>query len=251
MKYKIFIICFIAVFLILTGADVQAKKTVHVLSNQNIGITGMFPSIQNKNPANKVVNINNGYGYNDENLAIGYPAVDNLEKRILGTMYPNQNIYIRLNRLEKAVFGKTVQGALSDRVDKLEEIVNKNGQYSTNKNNSNIIFGQNYRENRQYQNNTYNENYSTILYNLEKQTLGVTYPTEPANTRVTRLENKLFAGSSENYPMDERIQRLTAYADAQNSDEYFQDQSQMKKYTTMTNGAKAISILFMVLQFFL
>ncbi len=236
-------------FLSLTGADVQAKEAANVLASRNIGLPGVFSPVQNGNSINKVVNINNDYGYNSENITIGYPVVDKLEKRILGAMYPNQNIYTRLDRLEKRIFGKTIQGTLSDRVDRLEATVNKNRMYSTNNSGSNIISGQNYQENQQYQNNNYNENYSTILYNLEKQTLGITYPTDPIKIRVTRLENKLFAESSENYPMDERIQRLTAYADAQNSDGYFQDQSQMKQYTTVANGVKVISVLFMVLQF--
>ena len=91
------------------------------------------------------------------------------------------------------------------------------------------------------------EEYKIILYELEKKLLGNVYITEPMDTRVSRLENQVFEQSSDSYPMDERLQRLCAYADARNSNEYYDDQAQLRQYNNVSNGVRVMSILFMIL----
>ncbi len=230
MKIKTVVVCFLVFILSLAGLNSSA------------------------NQGNNFINVNNGYGF-EQNIEIGYPAVDELEKKVFGSVSSGQNIYSRLNRLETAVFGKTSNAHLSERVDRLDKLVLSGRRYSTgssnfNNSNSNIIFGQDYREYGNFSNTSPAE-YSIVLYDLEKQFLETAYPSESVNIRVKRLENHLFSDSLDGYPIEDRIQRLTAYADARESDEFYEDQAQIKKYNNVMRGANAISLLFMILQFLL
>jgi|GEM_PF-2813281 len=235
MRLKTITICFLTVIFLLSGLSSSATERDGLLD------------------------VNTGY-MQDQSIEIGYPTVDKLEKKVLGRVYSNQNIYARLDRLEKVVFGRVTNAHLCDRVDKLSETALPSSKnYSTSR--SNLIFGQDYQEKRSYNNYNYNgsqnysssqnSDYSMVLFDLEKQFLGTTYPAESTNVRLTRLENHLFSESMQNYPVQARIQRLTAYADARDSDEFYENQAQRKQYKNIVNGARALSVLFMILQFFL
>ena len=209
----------------------------------------------------------------EESFNIGYPAVDKIEMQVLGRTYPVENIYKRLDRLEMTMFKKTSNASLSDRVDKLSNFVQGNIKYSKNNNTSTILFNQgsqnyqgsqNFQGSQSYQgsqsfqgyqphssfNNStnYPGEYSIILYNLEKDLLKTAYIAEPIDVRVTRLEKHIFSKTSEDYPIGERIQRLSAYADARESGEYYEDQSKIRQYNNVAIGVKALSVLFMILQ---
>ncbi len=222
--------------------------------------------------------VNNGYVYekDEQSVSIGYPAVDKLEVKVFGQAYPGQNIYSRLDRLETSVFGRKNNANLSERVDRLDEYLFGSKRYTIGSNSesfnnysssnsfsngfnnrnsyssggSNITFGSGYRDTSRFGDLSSSE-YSGVLYDLENEFLNATYSGEPANVRVTRLENHLFSSSMEGYPMEDRIQRLVAYADARDSDDFYDDQVKTAKYSQFANGANAISLLFMILQFFL
>ncbi len=184
----------------------------------------------------------------DISIDIGYPAVDEMEARVFGSVYSQENIYKRLDRLEMKVFGRVTKATLSDRVDVLRNAVNPNpienrGGYITDFPPEEIYPAAQVPKTKEEQ--------SIILYDLENELLGTVYITEPVETRIARLEKKVFNQSSENYPAQERLQRLCAYVDAKSSDQYYDDQSKLRKYANYANGAKAISILFMILQMFL
>jgi len=189
-------------------------------------------------------------GVNAENISvdIGYPAVDEMESRVFGAAYPQENIYNRLDRLETRIFGGVTNAALSDRVDVLRNAVNpepveKRGGYMTDFSAEEIFPQTQVPQTR--------EEISILVYELESQLLGTVYISEPVEMRVARLERKVFRQSNDNYPVQDRLQRLCAYIDAKNSDQYYDDQSKLRQYSTYANGAKAISLLFMILQMFL
>ena len=180
-------------------------------------------------------------------IEIGYPVVDEMEARVLGSIYPKENIYQRLNRLETRVFGNITNASLSDRVDKLKDTVlgvkpEPVEEYSQPDIMPNLMFSENPQS---------PEEYKIILYELEKKLLGSVYITEPMDTRVARLENRVFSQSSDSYPIDERLQRLCAYADAKDSNDYYDDQAQLRQYSNVSNGVRALSILLMLLGAFL
>ncbi len=243
MKFRILIICFITFFCILNSVSVRAEDGI---DDNNTWLNCIFPS-ENFRGVGKNGFINVNYG----NTEISYPAVDDLEKRILGNVYSHQNIYARLDRLEKTVFGNVINASLSERVDKLKEVAP--GSYAKNDSNSNITLDQSYQENDDYGYNSTGY-YSSLLYDLEKEYLGTVYVSEPNKTRITRLENVLFSQPAEGYSEEERIQRLFAYAESQKSsseDDYYGDLGQLSQYNNVMKGAQVLSILFMILQFFL
>jgi hypothetical protein len=49
---------------------------------------------------------------------------------------------------------------------------------------------------------------------VEKQVIGSTFPSEPMNTRLDRLESKIFQTTSPEMMPEERIQRVIAVASA-------------------------------------
>lgn len=180
-------------------------------------------------------------------IDLGYPAVDQMELKIFGAAYPQDNIYNRLNRLEKRVFGTVSNAHLSARVDKLREYVLN--EHIPKVVNSSV--SPNTRVYRGTQSLDTSQEQSLIVYELEKKLLGSVYINEPINTRLSRLENYVFASSSDNYPTEERLQRLIAYSDAVEDEDYYNDQDQLRQYNKMATGMKVISVLFMILQAFL
>lgn len=177
---------------------------------------------------------------------IGYPVVDEIEKRVFGVAYPQENIYKRLDQLEYRVYGNVTQAALIDRVDRLRDTIlgkpaHEESDYAAEAA-PNMIFSQAPKS---------QDEFSIVLYELEKKFLGTVYIAEPPNMRIARLERVIFQESSDSYPMDERLQRLCAYAQAKESGTYYEDQSKLRQYANMANGVRVISILFMILQAFL
>jgi hypothetical protein len=86
--------------------------------------------------------------YADE-VEIGYPAIDELERKILGGVYTQEDVYQRLNRLETKVFGQATNEPLDERVDRLKAAA---GISSPANRDQNIIFGMG---NKRYNNNYY------------------------------------------------------------------------------------------------
>jgi len=277
MKNKFFTVYFMIIFLLLTGLNALAEE--FVISENNI--TNSQPTCYNteKNhwlnyifktnqPEIQSQNVNDDYySYQQDNVAIDYPAVDELEKKILGKIYPEQDIYIRLNRLETSVFGGVTTASLSERVEKLRDVVPEKNTFTASRlgftsgnfsgsqsfsggnlssSNSSTSFTPNYAK---Y--NNPGSNYAAALYELEKEFLGQTYSSEHVESRLIRLENEVFSSTSEDSPMEDRINRLSAYADARDSNDFYENQTSLRNYNNMASGAKALSILFMILQFLL
>lgn len=224
MRIRSFVIYFLTIIFCLCGLNSSARQV------------------------NKFINVNNNY---EQNIEIGYPVVDRLENKVFGQTFSDQDLYLRLDRLEKSVFGskKSVKD-LSERVDKLSEVVLNEKIYTAEKEKPNIVFGQNYSE---FKNSggLQRGQYSSALYDLENHYFDTAYPSDPVNLRISRLEKNVFSETMEGYPIEDRIQRLTAYADAQSSDEFYQDQAKAQQYSNLVKGANALSLIFMILQFFL
>lgn len=180
---------------------------------------------------------------------IGYPAVDEMETKVLGAAYPQENIYTRLDRLEYTIFGAATKAPLSDRVDRLRStVLAETPQAAEPQKGYTASTMPSYFYSQTQQSS---QEQSIILYELEKKLLGTVYINEPTEVRVSRLERIVFQASSDNYPVEERLQRLCAYADAKDSDQYYNDQAKLNQYANVANGVRVISLLFMILQAFL
>lgn len=61
--------------------------------------------------------------YLPEDKNVTYPVIDMMEEKVFNKTYQGENIYKRVERLEKHTYGKISQGELSDRTDKLKASV--------------------------------------------------------------------------------------------------------------------------------
>ena len=68
----------------------------------------------------------------EEVAGINYPQIDALENQMFQTTYEKENIYKRLERLEKKIFGSAQEGNLASRTDRLKSYVNKDAVASQN-----------------------------------------------------------------------------------------------------------------------
>ena len=55
---------------------------------------------------------------------VKYPQIDQLELKLFSKVYDKENIYKRMERLEKKIFGTTQEGDLASRTDKLKGYLN-------------------------------------------------------------------------------------------------------------------------------
>ena len=101
-----------------------------------------------------------------------YPAVSELEKKVLGRSFDREDIYNRLSRLENKTFGTVfAQESLYDRLERLKSASSKNDVYANNSDffgtgGSQIIFSSGYEElNNSYATNSCRDNqteYSSV-----------------------------------------------------------------------------------------
>ncbi len=60
----------------------------------------------------------------EEVEGVKYPQIDQLELKLFSKVYDKENIYKRIERLEKKIFGSTQEGDLASRTDKLKGYLN-------------------------------------------------------------------------------------------------------------------------------
>jgi hypothetical protein len=176
----------------------------------------------------------------DDDLEPGYPVVDEIEQKALGTTYKNEDIYKRLDRIEKAVFGGVSDATLSDRVDNLKNKVlgnytqqNSNESFSSDSESMNIVDS---------------DNLEGEVSRLENTVLGMQFSNETIENRLARIETQIFGKPDDNYSVEERIQRLKSFTDASQADDYYKDQAQAQTLNNAAVGVRIFSILFMILQ---
>ena len=87
------------------------QNDIGYVKPQNIKKENNQNSLKN-NLKNELTNIK-------EDASVEYPMVDRIEEELFKTNYKTENIYSRLDRLEKQVFNKTSNEPLMDRVDNL------------------------------------------------------------------------------------------------------------------------------------
>ncbi len=108
--------------------------------------------------------------------ATDYPVVTGIEEDNFGNNYGNENIYLRMNRLERAILGANFpQDSLCDRIDRIKKAAQNNNDdseekaynnYSSFNNNSQeyLNFAQGSMMNDYYSNDSYNNQYRPNSY---------------------------------------------------------------------------------------
>ena len=160
--------------------------------------------------------------------------------------YEKENIYKRLERLEKKIFGSTQDGNLASRTEKLKAYIRQDSVAQ----NPNYYIEKPYRPTQdieQYmgsQNKYENSDIFIQLAGLESTLFMKTYSQDPVGLRLNRLERKIFQrdfSSDDDYL---RIQRLQAAANAQQTARLYET-NKIQKITS--TGMQLGSLLLMIL----
>ena len=187
----------------------------------------------------------------EEVQGVSYPQIDQLELKLFSKVYDKENIYKRLERLEKKIFGSTQEGDLASRTDKLKGYLNIDTTPKTVYTQENTF--QNYRNPANTYNNydeydSYNSDMSIQIAGLENSLFGKTFSQDPVGLRLNRLERKIF---QRDFSTDDdilRMQRLQAAASAKKTAKYY-DMNKAQKFTStgLQIGTLILMILAMIL----
>lgn len=182
-----------------------------------------------------------------EVAGVNYPQIDALEYQMFFTTYEKENIYKRLDRLEKKIFGSTQEGNLSSRTDRLKAYVKKDMQLAQN---PDYYIEKPYFQTDDIQpymgsQNKYdNSDIYIQLSGLETTLFSKTYSQDPVGLRLNRLERKIFQRDFSSDDDFLRIQRLQAAASAQQTAKLY-EANKIQKLTS--TGMQIGSILLMIL----
>lgn len=181
-----------------------------------------------------------------EVAGVNYPQIDSLEYQMFLTTYEKENIYKRLERLEKKLFGSTQDGNLASRTDRLKAYLRQD----TVAQNPNYHIERPYSQTQDIepymgsQNKYENSDMYIQLAGLETILFSKTYSQDPVGLRLNRLERKIFQrdfSSDDDYL---RIQRLQAAANAQQTAKIY-EANKIQKITS--TGMQLGSLLLMIL----
>lgn len=179
---------------------------------------------------------------------VNYPQIDMLEYQIFNSTYEKENIYKRLERLEKKIFGSSQDGDLALRTDRLKAYIKKDT--IAQKQNTNYYFEQPYQmtdDIEQYmgsQGKYANSDVFLQLAGLEMVLFSKTYSQDPVGLRLNRLERKIFQRDFSSDDDSLRLQRLQAAANAQKTAKLY-EANKIQKFTS--TGMQLGSILLMIL----
>ena len=177
---------------------------------------------------------------------INYPQIDILEAQFFNTTYEKENIYARLERLEKKLFGSKQDGNLSMRTDRLKAYIKKDMILSDNSNYIERPYTttNNIEEYMGSQKRYDNSDVFIQLSGLETTLFNKTYSHDPVGLRLNRLERKIFQRDFSSDDEYLRLQRLQAAANAKQTAKLY-EANKIQKYTS--TGIQIGSIILMIL----
>lgn len=205
--------------------------------------------------------------YEKEDSSVQYPIVDKIENRVFRRSYNGENIYARLDRLEKKVFTVTSNDNLSNRVNKLRLAVldsNQNNDIIADSTDSpsypDLDDFENSRKIEQSKQNKINQSDSDFMYKspskskndyinmeltaAEENLFSQSFQQDSTGTRLDRLETKIFKRNFEKDVDSIRMQRISAATTAHKTSKSYDNNRLMKNLNT---GVQIGSILFMIL----
>ena len=184
-----------------------------------------------------------------EDSTVEYLIVDKMEEEIFKTTYKNENIYSRLNRLEKSIFNKTSTEDLNSRVDKLASVIKPKTKNRIQQNNYEYSSDD---LNSYYNNNGFepvnDESMPFQLAALEEDLLRNSYINENISNRLSRLEQKLFNRTFVSDSDVTRLQRIMVAYDAKKNSYKYENNKRMQNMATMSQiGGILLMILAILL----
>ena len=182
-----------------------------------------------------------------EDESVEYPMVDRIEEELFKTNYKTENIYSRLDRLEKQVFNKTSNEPLMDRVDNLASVVLPKKSFSRKEED----FSQQELD-KYYRNNGLQEiDNQTLPFQLavlEQDLLKNNYENDNISNRLNRIENKLFNRTFSSDTDITRLQRILVAYDAKQKSHKYENNRKMQNMATASQiGGILLMILAMIL----
>ena len=182
----------------------------------------------------------------EEVSGINYPQIDTLEYQMFNSTYQKENIYKRLERLEKKIFGSIQEGNLASRTDRLKAYIRQdeiaqNPSYYAQKPYTTTSDIETYMGSQ----NKYADGDVFIqLAGLETALFSKTYSQDPVGLRLNRLERKIFQRDFSSDDDNLRLQRLQAAASAQQTAKLY-EANKIQKFTS--TGMQIGSIILMIL----
>ena len=176
---------------------------------------------------------------------VSYPQIDKLEYQTFQQTYEKENIYKRLERLEKKIFGAKQDGTLSLRTDRLKayvqrDVIVQNPKYYTKKPYKTTEDIEQYMDSQA----GFEPDVHIQIAGLETALFNKTYSHDPVGLRLNRLERKIFQRDFSSDDEMLRIQRLQAAANAQQTAKLY-EANKFQKYAS--TGIQLGSILLMIL----
>ncbi len=187
------------------------------------------------------------YEIDDTEVAgVNYPQIDALEYQMFNTTYEKENIYKRLDRLEKKIFGSSQDGNLASRTERLKAYVKKDAiaQDPSYHYEKPYTMTQDIEQYMGSQNKYENSDIFIQLAGLETILFSKTYSQDPVGLRLNRLERKIFQRDFSSDDEYLRLQRLQAAANAQQTAKLY-EANKFQKYTS--TGMQIGSIILMIL----
>lgn len=185
----------------------------------------------------------------ESDIKANYPAVDKMEEKTFGKTFKSENIYKRLDRLEKKEFGTISDASLYDRVNKLEErFSEKNPRFAESKNSytSNRPHYDAAKANDYAYYSPHTNNYELSL--IEKKLFKKCYEGENISSRLSRVENKIFNQQFNNDSDEIRLERIYAvHKAAKSGTEYKVNKFAKYMATGIQVGGLILLILAMIL----
>lgn len=215
------------------------QNDIGYVKPQNIKKENNQNSLKN-NLKNELTNIK-------EDASVEYPMVDRIEEELFKTNYKTENIYSRLDRIEKQVFNKTSNEPLMDRVDNLASVVLPKKSFSRKEED----FSQQELD-KYYRNNGLQEiDNQTLPFQLavlEQDLLKNNYENDNISNRLNRIENKLFNRTFSSDTDITRLQRILVAYDAKQKSHKYENNRKMQNMATASQiGGILLMILAMIL----
>ena len=221
------------------------NKRIENIKN-DIGYVKQQETVKEKQTSLKD-NLNNNLSNIKEDASVEYPIVDKIEEELFKTNYKTENIYSRLDRLEKQVFNKTSNQTLNERVDRLAKIVIPQKSYKRSEQDfSQQELDKYYRDNGLQEID--NQTIPFQLAVLEQDLLKNNYENDNISNRLNRIENKLFNRTFSSDTDITRLQRILVAYDAKQKSHKYENNRRMQNMATASQiGGILLMILAMIL----
>ncbi len=209
----------------------------------------------------------NDYEYKEpDNPKIDYPVINEIEEQIFGKSYKNLDINTRISKLEKEIFKKNYEDALSERVERLKNKVSYN-EKKENDAEKNYFYDE---QNNYFSPDTLAQNNSDTYYHsqkgdyvdktiadrdfrsklnkLEKNIFKQSFSNDTIDNRLSRLESAVFNSNFANDKEITRLKRISSAVNAQKSAKKYDSNSfQQKMATAMQIGMFVLMVVAMIL----